>query len=122
MTANQEKRVNRLLVRAGYEETEVDKLSKCVRSGLIRGYYGFKFTGDPNQLDTVVLESDCKEFSEDGCTGTLKATVRDLLQQPEYAGTDYEEGCSEATVNCEFLLHKFGFNFTISIILHVYYR
>ena len=106
MTANQEKRVNRLLVLAGYKEKEVKDLSKCVRSGLIRDYFGFKFTGDPKQLDTVVLESDCKEFSEDGCTGTLKATVRDLLKQPDYAGCDYEDGSILASVKCKLILHN----------------
>ena len=103
MTAKQETIVNRLLALAGYEETEVEELSKCVRSGLFNGYFGFKFTGDPSQLDTVVLEGKCVDFSYEDCPGILKATVRDLLKQQDYAGTDYEENSSEAPVKCKLI-------------------
>ena len=54
-------RVNHLLGLAGYKKPE--KLSKCARAGLIRGYFGFKFTGDPKQLDIVVKEGKFKDFS-----------------------------------------------------------
>ena len=98
----EEKEVNRLLVLAGYKKAELKKLSKCARAGLIRGNFGFKFTGLPSQLDIVVKEGNCKEFGyEDDCTGVLKATVRDLLQQQDYAGEDYENNSEEASVKCK---------------------
>lgn len=83
---DEEKEVSRLLVLASYKKTEIKKMGKCSRSGLIRGYFGLKFTGDPNQLDKVVLEGECKDFSNEDCPGILKATVRDLLEQPDYRG------------------------------------
>ena len=103
MAAREEKEVNRLLVLAGYEKAEIEELSKCVRAGLIRGHFGFKFTGDPSQLDTVVLEGKCVDFSYEDCPGILKATVRDLLKHQDYAGTDYEENSSEAPVKCKLI-------------------
>ena len=108
MAAIEDKEVNRLLVLAGYEKAEIEELSKCVRAGLIRGKFGFKFTGDPKQLDTVVLEGECKDFSYGDCTGVLKATVRDLLKQQDYGGNDYEDNSSEAPVKCKLeLLNNF---------------
>ncbi len=100
----EEKEVNRLLLLAGYKKVELKKLSKCARAGLIRGNFGFKFTGDPSQLDTVVREGNCKEFGyEEDCDGILKATVRDLLQQNDYGGDDYENNSEEASVKCNLL-------------------
>lgn len=114
MAAAEEKEINRLLVLAGYKETEVDELSKCVRAGLIRGNFGFKFTGDQSQLDAVVLEGKCVDFSYEDCPGVLKATVRDLLKQQDYAGTDYEENSSEAPVKCKCYFH------IILVLLHAH--
>ena len=35
------------------------------------------------------------------CGHTLDATLGDLLEQPDYAGLDYEDGCLNATVVCK---------------------
>ena len=100
-TFDEEKEVNRLLVLAGYKKTEIKKMGKCARAGLIRGYFGFTFTGDPSQLDIVVREGNCKEFGyEEDCAGVLKATVRDLLKQRDYGGDDYEDNSQLASVRC----------------------
>ena len=97
----EKKKVNRLLRLAGYPKP--DKLSKCARAGLIRGYFGFEFTGDPKQLDKIVKRGKCKDFAPSGnCRGILKATVRDLLEQPDYGGDDYELNSVEASVKCKF--------------------
>jgi len=119
---DEEKEVSRLLVLAGYKKTEIKKMGKCSRAGLIRGYFGFKFTGDPKQLDTVVLEGDCKEYSYGDCTGVLKATVRDLLKQRDYGGDDYEDNSQLASVRCNYFYIIFGFLLRELIIyLHIYY-
>ena len=101
----EEKEVNRLLVLAGYEKPETS--SKCARAGLIRGNFGFKFTGDSSQLDTIVREGKCEDFSYEDCPGILKATVRDLLEQRDYGGDDYENNSEEASVKCNFVLMLF---------------
>ena len=31
----------------------------------------------------------------------MKAKLKDLLRQPDYAGLDYEDGLQDATVRCE---------------------
>jgi len=121
---DEEKEVNRLLVLAGYKKTEIKKMGKCARAGLIRGNYGFKFTGDPSQLDIVVREGNCREFGyEEECAGILKATVRDLLKQRDYGGDDYEDNSLLASIRCN--------NFIISYLvvlrelipyLHIYFR
>ena len=98
-TLAEEKEVNRLLILAGYKNP--DELSKCVRAGLIRGHFGFKFTGEASQLDTIVREGKCSEFNcDEECSGTLKATVRKLLEQQDYGGNDYENNSEEASVKC----------------------
>ena len=35
------------------------------------------------------------------CGHTLDATLGNLLEQPDYAGLDYEDGCLNATVVCK---------------------
>lgn len=112
----EEKEVNRLLVLAGYEKPET--LSKCARAGLIRGNFGFKFTGNPSQLDTIVSEGKCKDFSYEDCPGILKATVRDLLEQRDYGGDDYENNSEEASVKCNIL--KILICFFYELIIFVY--
>lgn len=96
----EEKEVNRLLRVAGYEKPE--ELSKCARAGLIRGHFVLKFIGKASQLDTVVCKAKCSGFHKKiKCPGTLKATVRKLLEQQDYAGLDFENNSKDATVKCE---------------------
>ena len=46
----------------------------------------------------------CKQVihseAHEGCGHTIEATLGDLLEQPDYAGLDYEDGSMEATVVC----------------------
>ncbi|XP_071956701.1 uncharacterized protein [Antedon mediterranea] len=82
--------VNKWLEREGVNDTE--RVSKCLRAGIQKGYVGI--SGD-SPLDNVFAEGQCS-----ACGNDIKATIRDLLYQPDYAGLDYEEGGLEATVKC----------------------
>ena len=88
-------RVNALLRAAG--EADPDSLSRCVRAGLGKGAFGFVFTGAAAELDTpVALKITCQS-----CGELIRgATVRTLLLQDDYAGTDYEEGGEGAELKC----------------------
>ena len=80
---NEEKAINQLLEMA---EIDSKKTSKCIRAGLARGHFGFKFDG--SQLDQVVLEASCdeaanREPTDDSCNGNVRAIVRELLFQSD---------------------------------------
>ncbi|KAJ3075120.1 hypothetical protein HDU99_001600, partial [Rhizoclosmatium hyalinum] len=50
----EQERIKQLLEKAGIHETRksrANKLSKCVMAGLVRGHFGFEFTGSPKQLE-----------------------------------------------------------------------
>ena len=69
-----------------------DNTSKCVRAAIYKGF--IKVTGTPADLQMIV-------HSEEGeCGHTINATLGDLLDQPDYAGCDYEDGLQDATVLC----------------------
>ena len=61
----------------------------CVRAAIYRGHV--KLTGKPSDMDQVVARGMLE------CGHEAKATLRDLLEQPDYAGADYEDG----TVLCD---------------------
>jgi len=61
-------------------------------SGIRRKYISFN-TASP--LDEVVVKDECIM-----CSRSVEVKVRDLLYQPIYGGSDYEEGGLEATVRC----------------------
>ena len=65
----------------------------CVRAAIYRGHV--KLTGKPSDMDQVVARGMFV------CGHTGKATLRDLLNQPDYAGLDYEDGQENATVFCD---------------------
>ncbi|XP_033101787.1 uncharacterized protein LOC117104938 [Anneissia japonica] len=67
-------------------------VSKCLRAGMRMGF--IDISGD-NPLDNVVVSGACYYCGDD-----LKATIRDLLYQPDYAGHDYECTGYDATVKC----------------------
>jgi len=71
-----------------------EKTSKCVKRAIMFGH--IKITGIKEDLNQIILEGDGGE-----CGHTLKATLGDLLNQPDYAGLDYEDGLQEATVICK---------------------
>ena len=86
------KEVDRRLKALGVDAT---KASLCVKAAIMKGF--IKITGeDKEELNKVV-------YSEvhDGCGHTIEATLGDLLEQPDYAGLDYKDGCMEATVVCK---------------------
>ena len=64
----------------------------CVKAAIYKGF--IEITGSPDDLKMVV-------YSEEGeCGHIINATLGDLLKQPDYAGTDYEDGLQGATVVC----------------------
>ena len=70
--------------------------SICVKSAIQKGF--IKITGeDKEELNQVVLSG----AGDWHCGHTINATLGDLLEQPDYAGTDYEDGSLEATVVCK---------------------
>lgn len=68
--------------------------SKCTKAAILKGIIEIKGE-DPQELEQVI----CSEQSDE-CGHVMKATVGDLLKQPDYAGLDYEDGLQEATVTC----------------------
>ena len=67
--------------------------SLCTKAAIMKGH--IKITGGKGDLDQVVVEQ------EGECGHVIVATLEDLLQQPDYAGLDYEDGCENATVICK---------------------
>ena len=66
----------------------------CARAAIYRGF--IKLTGDKSDLDQVVYSGILPN-----CPHNCSATLRDLLEQPDYAGLDYEDGCENAVVFCD---------------------
>ena len=67
--------------------------SLCTKAAIMKGH--IKITGGEGDLDQVVVEQ------EGECGHVIVAALGDLLQQPDYAGLDYEDGCENATVICK---------------------
>ncbi|XP_033096721.1 uncharacterized protein LOC117100960 [Anneissia japonica] len=84
------KAVNKWLDKQGV--ANIESVSRCLRAGIQKGY--IDISGD-SPLDNVIIESSCY-----WCKGDLKATIRDILYQPDYAGLDYEDGGEMATLKC----------------------
>jgi len=82
--------VERLLGKLGVDP---EKASNCIKAAIMRGHINIK--GEEGDLDMVVHQ-------EKGpwCGHMIQAKLGDLLEQPDYAGLDYEDGCQEATVVC----------------------
>ncbi|KAJ3295527.1 hypothetical protein HDU79_009040 [Rhizoclosmatium sp. JEL0117] len=92
-------RIKQLLEKAGIHEirkSRANRFSKCVMAGLVRGHFGFEFTGSPKQLEYRVTGFYCEN-----CNKTVSPTIRTLLYQDDYAGTDYEEGGENAAAKCK---------------------
>ena len=77
----------------------------CAASALSTGF--LLFPADASALDAPARRYDGKpleafggEFTENECPHRWTPTLRQLLSQPDYAGTDYESGLSKATVLC----------------------
>lgn len=65
----------------------------CARAGI---YYGFiPLTGEASDLDQVILSGELE------CGHQCSVTLREVLEQPDYGGNDYEDGLQNATVMCD---------------------
>ncbi|XP_013394232.1 uncharacterized protein LOC106161755 [Lingula anatina] len=83
--------VHQLLSCCGVKNPE--KVNKCLKRGILLGHV--KLTGKKS-LKTVIAEGNCASCEEE-----MAATVKDILYQKEYGGSDYENGGQEASVKCE---------------------
>jgi hypothetical protein len=73
---------------------KADSASLCIKAAIMRGHVVVAGE-DKVELEQVV-------HSEEGeCGHTIRATLGDLLEQPDYAGLDYEDGLENATVLCK---------------------
>ena len=73
--------------------------SRCLKAAISRGHIKIlPPEQDPEKkhgLDQVILNAPCIE-----CNELISCTIRDVLFQPDYAGTDYEEGGMDAPFKC----------------------
>ena len=74
--------------------------SLCTKAGIMRGH--IKLSGEEGDLEKVVHED------EGDCGHMIKATLGDLLKQPDYSNYDYE--LEKVTVICK-VHHFFGFEY-----------
>jgi hypothetical protein len=101
------KRIDELILEAGgVSKEELENASRCVRGGLMKGYYPEAFVDDDVKgegasqqqqeffmagkklnLDFVCWRGKCED-----CRSAMQATVRDLLKESE-DGFDYTDGC-----------------------------
>jgi hypothetical protein len=88
-------RANKLLLKAGVEQSDLLGASYCLRAAIGRGI--IPFNGTPEGLDFVITTGHCYSCDNDTL---LNARIRDVLMQPDYAGTDYEAGGLRAGVQC----------------------
>jgi len=72
------------------------EVSKCVRAAIQKGYIQLKGE-DKEELNQVVF----KGTFEESCGEAVDVKLCDVLYQPDYAGTDYEDGMENATVICQ---------------------
>ena len=77
----------------------------CASVAIAKGH--LRFGGAAAELDAPARSRDgaALAFSSDensgsDCVHSLRPSLRTLLLQPDYAGTDYEDGLQEATVRC----------------------
>ena len=75
-------------------------VSRCLKAAISRGHIKIlppeKDPDNEYGLDQVILTAPCIE-----CNKTISCTIRDVLFQPDYAGTDYEEGGMDAPFKCK---------------------
>jgi len=75
---------------------KTERISKCVRAAIQKGHIELKGE-DKEELNQVIFQCTF----EDGCGHSKDVKLCDVLYQPDYAGTDYEDGLQDATVICE---------------------
>ena len=85
-------RVNKLFKDVGRDPKHINS---CLKAGLLKGFIPLTDEGSLD-LDQVVLKSVCTH----GCGKELTCTIRDAMEQPNYAGLEYEEGGESAAIRC----------------------
>ena len=92
-----EGKIENTLESLGVENPE--GVSRCLKAAISRGHIKIlPPEQDPEKkysLDQVILTAPCIE-----CNEPISCTIHDVLFQPDYAGTDYEEGGMEAPFKC----------------------
>jgi hypothetical protein len=83
------KDVQEALTAAGYPNPE--NASSCAKRGIQRGFITLA-----GGLDKVFKKSSCCE-----CYETIDVTVRNLLDQSDYGGQDYQDGAPGGAVQCK---------------------
>ena len=86
-------KIHERLKAIGIKATKNKNRGNCVRAAMYKGFV--KLTGNLSDLDQVVLSGKLD------CGHECTATVRDLMEQPDYAGMDYEDGSQNAVVLCD---------------------
>jgi len=84
-------RVHKLLLEAGIKNPE--SKSRCLKRAIQRGFVVIDGKESLQQV-IAVGKSLC-------CNKELKGTVKQLLDQPDYAGLDYEDGGQDAPLKCD---------------------
>ena len=79
-------------LRAIGDDPDGNSDGNCARAAIYNGF--IKLTGQPSDLDQVILSGTLD------CGHDCKAKLRDLLQQPDYAGPDFLD-LEYATVFCD---------------------
>lgn len=85
------------------EAVGIPAFSRCASSAICKGF--LRWNGMQEELDQPavrangsLLQVSGKEYSD--CEHTWNPTLRSLLEQTDYPGTDYEDGMESATVQC----------------------
>jgi len=86
-------RLNKKLAEWGFEYSNEE--GNCCRAAIYKGIYKVEKEED---LDQVILEDKMPEYI---CNHKVTVKLRDVLNQIDYAGTDYEDGQSSASVFCD---------------------
>jgi len=86
-------KLNKTLADLGYEESE--RSGNCCRAAILKGFYKVEKEED---LDQVILECKMPDYI---CNHRVTVRLRDVLNQIDYAGLDYEDGRSNASVFCD---------------------
>jgi hypothetical protein len=89
--------IRELLGKAGCCAKEIENFSYCAMAGLVRGHFGFVFTGEASDLDrfissdTVISSPCCKVFEK-------QVTIREILSQKDFPESYCSQG--KAVVEC----------------------
>jgi hypothetical protein len=81
---------------------KADSASLCIKAAIMRGHVVVAGE-DKVELEQVVHSAKGKlgHTTWPACGHTIRATLGDLLQQPDYAFLDFEDGLENATVLCK---------------------